>query len=152
VKRINNPYTRIEGYCCFACSPDNTHGLRMEFMEDGEEVVSFWNPEDHFQGYHNILHGGIQATLMDEIASWIIQVKLRTGGVTASMETRFKKPVFTNHGPLTVRARIESAEKRLVRVKTSVYNNNGDLGSEGMVTYFIFPEKIARKQLAYPGY
>lgn len=152
MRKILNPYTRIEGYNCYACSPNNQHGLKMEFLEDGDEVISIWEAPKHLEGYPNILHGGIQATLMDEIASWIIQVKLRTSGVTASMETRFKKPVHTNNGSITIRARIESHVKRLVKVRTSIRSNEGDLCSEGLVTYFVFPEKMASKQLSYPGY
>ena len=29
----------MEGYNCFGCSPDNEAGVRMEFYEDGDEVV-----------------------------------------------------------------------------------------------------------------
>ena len=39
-----------------------------------------------FAGFHDILHGGIQATMMDEIASWVVLVKLDTSGVTYPLE------------------------------------------------------------------
>lgn len=150
-RKILNPYIKFEGYNCYACAPGNEYGLKMEFLEEGDEVVSKWQPADHFQGYHHILHGGVQATLMDEIASWIIQVKLKTGGMTSALQTRFKKPVYTNKGEITVRARIGKVEKRLVHVNTFIFDHAGELCSEGVVTYFVFPEKLARRQLFYPG-
>jgi len=67
----------MAGYQCFGCAPHNHNGLQMSFAEDGEYVVSEWEPKDYFQGYYNVLHGGIQATLMDEIASWLVQIKLK---------------------------------------------------------------------------
>ena len=40
MKKIINPWKDMEGYNCFGCSPDNEAGVRMEFYEDGDEVVS----------------------------------------------------------------------------------------------------------------
>ena len=40
MKKIINPWKNMEGYNCFGCSPDNEAGVRMEFYEDGDEVVS----------------------------------------------------------------------------------------------------------------
>ena len=56
-----NPFTEIEGYKCFACCPDNQLGLKMNFYEDGDYVMAKWKPEELFQGYLNVLHGGIRA-------------------------------------------------------------------------------------------
>lgn len=47
MKKIINPYLGIsekEGYNCFACAPNNEHGLHMEFYEDEDDVVCYWNP------------------------------------------------------------------------------------------------------------
>ena len=41
----------MEGYNCFGCSPDNEAGVRMEFYEDGDEIVSIWNPRPEYQGW-----------------------------------------------------------------------------------------------------
>ena len=62
MRKIKNPYTDLEGYNCFGCSPNNPIGLNMEFYEDGEYVISDWEPKKHLTGYGNILHGGIQST------------------------------------------------------------------------------------------
>ena len=67
--KIINPWEGMEGYFCFGCAPNNESGLKMEFYEDGDEIVSKWVPEARFQGWLNTLHGGIQATLLDEICA-----------------------------------------------------------------------------------
>ena len=66
MKKIINPWKDMEGYNCFGCSPDNEAGVRMEFYEDGDEVVSIWKPRPEYQGWLNTLHGGIQSVLLDE--------------------------------------------------------------------------------------
>ena len=70
MKKIINPWKDMEGYNCFGCSPDNEAGVRMEFYEDGDEVVSIWKPRPEYQGWLNTLHGGIQSVLLDEICGW----------------------------------------------------------------------------------
>ena len=70
MEKIINPWEGMEGYFCFGCAPNNESGLKMEFYEDGDEIVSKWVPEARFQGWLNTLHGGIQATLLDEICAW----------------------------------------------------------------------------------
>ena len=95
MKKISNPFEKSENYNCFGCSQNNKFGLQMKFFEDEDEIVTFWQPQNRFQGYNFVLHGGIQATLMDEIASWVVFIKLKTAGVTSKMEIRYKKPVYT---------------------------------------------------------
>ena len=40
MKKIINPWKGLEGYNCFGCAPNNEAGIKMEFYEDGDEVVS----------------------------------------------------------------------------------------------------------------
>jgi len=46
--------------------------MKLEFWEDGGELYAEWEPQPHFVGWENVLHGGIQATLMEELAGLII--------------------------------------------------------------------------------
>ena len=151
-RKILNPYNNLEGYNCFGCAPNNMHGLRLEFIEDGDIIKSEWLPEDKFQGYLNVLHGGIQATLLDEIAGWCVQIKLKTAGVTSSMEVKFKKPVYSNKGKIKLNAWITNKRKNIVKVHAELFTSNGEIGAEGNITYFTFPEKIAKKNFNFPDY
>jgi uncharacterized protein (TIGR00369 family) len=123
----------------------------MEFYEAGEEICCDWMPGEFFQGYRNVLHGGIQATLMDEIASWIVQVKLKTAGVTAEMTCRYWRPIYIDAGRITIRARIMGTEKRLASMQVTILDASGSICSEGTVKYFLFPENVARERYHYPG-
>ena len=60
MKKIKNPYKGLEdqGYNCFACCPSNQAGLKMEFYEDGDDVVCIWDAGDNYQGWLKTLHGG----------------------------------------------------------------------------------------------
>jgi acyl-coenzyme A thioesterase PaaI-like protein len=151
MKKIVNPFAGHKGYFCFACCPDNQYGLKMTFTEEGDEVVCRWNPVNHLQGYTNVLHGGIQATMLDEIASWLVYVKLKTAGVTSSMTTKYRAPVYLDQGEITIRARLKEQTPRIAEIQTFLYNSAGKLCTEALVSYFIFPKKIAKEKYWYPG-
>ena len=151
MKKLRNPFAEQEGYHCFGCDPRNQNGLQMEFYEDGEYLISEWEPRTYLQGYGNILHGGIQTTLMDEIASWIVYVKVKTGGVTASLDVKFKKSIYVNKGNLKVRGKLIKTDKRFAYIFAELLDHEEKVCSEANLKYFIFPEKVAREKLFYPG-
>jgi acyl-coenzyme A thioesterase PaaI-like protein len=152
MKRLSNPFASLEGYNCFGCSPDNPLGLKLIFFEDGDELVSQWEPGINFQGYHGILHGGIQATLMDEIASWVVYVKLKTAGFTSRADIRYRKSVFVDKGQLTLRARCTGMRRNLADIEVRLYDPDNVLCADGTFTYFTFSKEKAREQMYYPGH
>lgn len=78
---------------CFVCGTNNPHGLQLTFRRDGEKICSDFVPSQRFQGYKNILHGGIISAVLDEV---IIHAAMADGlsPVTAELKVRFKKPVM----------------------------------------------------------
>lgn len=150
-RKVVNPFVGKDGYHCFGCDPKNKFGLRLNFVDEGEYLTATWMPEDHFQGYHNVLHGGIQSTLIDEIASWYVYAKLQTAGVTSRLEVRYKKPVYTNKGVLKLRAKLLGMKRNLADFEVELLNNAGQLCAVAQVQYFTFSEKTAREKYWYPG-
>ncbi|MFC2091104.1 PaaI family thioesterase [Bacteroidota bacterium] len=123
----------------------------MSFYEEGDEIICKWNPDAHYQGYINVLHGGIQSTLMDEIASWVVFVKLKTGGVTSKLTTSFRKPVQIDSGELTIRARCKEKRSRIAFIEMKLYNGKGVLCSESIAEYFLLSEEKARASMNFPA-
>jgi uncharacterized protein (TIGR00369 family) len=151
MRKIHNPFREREGYHCFGCSPDHLSGLRMSFYEDGDEIISTWEPQSQFEGYHGVLHGGIQATIMDEIASWFVYVKLKVAGVTSSMDVHYHKPVYLDGGPVRVRSRLLRMRRNLADIEVGIYNKANELCSDANITYFTFSEKKSKESFFYPG-
>lgn len=152
MRKILNPYTKIDGHNCFGCAPDNDQGLRMKFIEDGDSVISNWEPTGFLQGYHNILHGGIQATLMDEIGSWFVQVKMKTAGVTSNMNVRYLKPVSIANGNIKLKASLIQKRRNLVDVHVELFDSQENLCAVGNLTFFTFSKEVSQKELYYPDY
>lgn len=89
-KKLYNAYEQHEGYNCFGCASGNEHGLQCEFYEEGEYITCYWTPRPEFQGFFHVLHGGIQATLIDEIACWNVFAKVKSAGVTVELNTKYR--------------------------------------------------------------
>ena len=151
MRKLTNPFVKLPGYNCFGCSPGNPSGLQMTFTEEGEEIVSRWDPKIHFQGYHNVLHGGIQSAMMDEIASWTVYTKAKRAGVTSRMNVRYYKPVRVDEGTLLLKAKLESMKRNLAEVRVQLFNHKKILCAEATVIYFTFSEEKSKGTLYYPG-
>ena len=78
---------------CFGCGPTNPHGMRLQFFRDGNKaVVTTLQPREGWEGPPRVLHGGIQATLADEIAAWTVIGVTGCFGFTTSMQVRYLRP------------------------------------------------------------
>lgn len=42
MEKIIHPRKGMEGYNCFGCAPHTEAGVKMEFYEDGDEVISIF--------------------------------------------------------------------------------------------------------------
>lgn len=115
--RVENPYLGVEGYTCFGCCPTNAHGLRMEFWYDEEpdEVWSTVEPSLHHCGYPGILHGGIQATLLDEVGYWAVYWKLRVPAFTTKLDVELLRAIRLP-SQVEARARVDEVRRRVAVV------------------------------------
>ena len=153
MRKIVNPYAKSgrAGYQCFGCSPNNEIGLRLEFWEEGEYVITKWMPRQSLEGFRDVLHGGIQATLLDELASWVVQTRCKTVGVTSSMEITFRRPVLVSAGEITARGRVKEAGTRIAIIETELFGNDGKLCATAVVKYYLFNAEKASEAYFYPG-
>jgi len=124
----------------------------MDFYEQGDEVICHWKPTKNFQGYKGVLHGGIQATLMDEIASWLVQIKLKTAGVTSKLETKYKKPVIINKGDILLKATLKEMKRNIAVVDVKLFDGENVLCSTAIAQYFTFTTKKACKEFDFPDH
>ena len=126
-----------EGYKCFGCAPDNPIGLHMEFFEEGDNILCFWRPQNHFEGWVGVLHGGIISTLIDETAGWVVTRKLQAAGMTSKLDVTFRKPVTSSEVQVTVKAHLAEKRRNLALIDVVVENAHGEVCAEGRVTYFV---------------
>jgi len=149
--KITNPYNKLNEHLCFGCSHKNPIGLNLSFELDGESIIAFWKPDERYQGFHQVLHGGIQATLLDEVAGWVVQVICKTSGVTSELSVKYHKPVYTNEKELRLEAKILLYRSKVVDVEAKLFNSEGVVCTSALISYYLFSEQIAKEKFYYPG-
>jgi acyl-coenzyme A thioesterase PaaI-like protein len=103
---------------CFACGARNTAGLRLVFRREGDEIVTEFTPDERFQGFPGVAHGGILATLLDETLSRTTTVEGRWM-MTGRLEVRYRGPAPVGR-TLRVTARTISSRARMVRASGEI--------------------------------
>ena len=121
----------------------------MEFYEDGDYIVSHWHPRAEFQGWRNTLHGGIQATLADEIASWVVFRKFQTSGVTSRMEVKYHKPIMTTDSHISLCAKVAKQMRNVITIEVEIFDSTEQLCTTASCVYFLFPQQRAREEFGF---
>ncbi len=92
---------------CIACGKKNDHGLKLKFekLTNGEVQTSF-SPSHLFDGHEGVLHGGIQALILDETLGKMARTAALVPDLfTAKLEIRYRAPVSSTC-PITAQARL----------------------------------------------
>ncbi len=113
---------------CFACGSTNPIGMRLE-IELGEGFArTSWVPGDDFVGWEGKVHGGLLATLLDEVMAWAPS-SYDSWAVTAEMHVRYRSPA--NPGEtLTATGRVTGRRRRIYEVRGEVRADDGRLVAE----------------------
>jgi acyl-coenzyme A thioesterase PaaI-like protein len=90
---------------CFACGAGNPDGLQMRFSTIGESNSATIVIDERFQGYENIVQGGIVATILDTAMVQLLRDVFGGNPMTAKLDVRFHNATPLRK-PLTVAARI----------------------------------------------
>lgn len=123
---------------CFACAPDNKHGLGLVFQTDAMGIThATWQPSPVFQSYDGRIHGGILATLMD--ASMVHTLFARgIAGMTVEMTVRYHAPVLLGE-LVEVTTRLETQRHGVYSLRAEV-RQNGDLAAKAHAKFMEMPE------------
>ncbi len=115
---------------CFGCGHANERGLRMSFTRTGENRVECrYEAPEHLCGAPNVVHGGVQATLLDEVlgvAGHVAFEDEEVDIVTVDFELRYSRPVLAGV-PIVVIGEFERREARDVYVRGEIRDAEGQV-------------------------
>jgi|SaaInl7_200m_RNA_FD_contig_51_91808_length_1217_multi_3_in_0_out_0_2 uncharacterized protein (TIGR00369 family) len=128
---------------CFVCGLENDVGLKLKFYESepGEITVDYVVP-DHYQGYPGVVHGGIVASLVDEVLG-----RVHMGSdpanprfmFTAKMTVQYRKNVPTDK-PIKIVGRAINCRRRTATSKAEIFDQDGELLAEAEAVLVDVPE------------
>jgi len=131
---------------CFGCGPMNPSGLHLRFFSDGVSVVSWLTIPEHLCGWRNLIHGGIIATVLDEVMGRTVIWLLRRLGLTKSMQIDFLKPVYIGEKLKAMGGVLERNSDREVHVEGVLYNEAGDLCARSTAIFALFTPEYIRER------
>ncbi len=119
---------------CFVCGMENPAGLKLSFYEsEPGSAHAQWIAPDQFQGYPGVMHGGIVASLLDEVAGRAIM-----GGdqpqfmVTVTLDVKYRKPIPVGTS-LRLSAQLVKDRGRLAHVHAQLELSDGSVAAEAEV-------------------
>jgi acyl-coenzyme A thioesterase PaaI-like protein len=131
---------------CFACSPDNMEGLRMTFQTDGRETVrSQLVVPERFSGWRSVMHGGIAATILDEVMSWTVIHLRQCLVMTKSLSTEFLQPISVGECITATGQIVATREKREVIVQGFIYNARQEVCVKAQGVFLQFSSRVGKR-------
>ena len=119
---------------CFVCGDNNENGLKIDFYYSDGKARAEYVPARNFEGYKDILHGGILSTLLDEV---MIKSILANGllTVTSQIEVKFKAPAQIGK-KIILEGKIKENRARLILAEGKAFTQDGEIIAISKGTYF----------------
>ena len=118
---------------CFACGATNPSGMHLEIELGEASARAEWVAGDDFVGWSDKVHGGIIATLLDEVMAWAPS-SFDSWAVTAEMSVRYRSPALPGER-LEASGRVVERRRRIYDVAGEVRGADGRLVAEGQGRY-----------------
>jgi uncharacterized protein (TIGR00369 family) len=131
----------VDPHHCFVCGELNKRGLRAAIYATTGLAWTEVTLGSDFVGWSDKAHGGILATLLDEVMGWAL-FEHDCWGVTAELTVRYLKPVDVSHR-LRVEGEVVEATRRLFRTHGRIVDEDGAVLATAEARYVAAPE--ARK-------
>ena len=112
------PHTRS----CFVCGEANRLGLNIRFQTNGEIVEAHFTPRAEHAGFQSVVHGGITATLLDEIMVWACAIRTGRFGYCAEMSVRYLHPIRPGEEVIVRGELVENRRNKIFEAKGEIRN------------------------------
>jgi acyl-coenzyme A thioesterase PaaI-like protein len=145
------PRFEFSPHNCFACGTLNTQGLGLVLHVERGRSWTELTLRPAFEGWEGIAHGGIIATILDEVMAWAL-VGADNWGVTARMSVDFRRPVPVGR-PIRAEGLIARMRRRIVETTASLVDaETGELLATATGTYVAAGEARKRELRERYGY
>ena len=120
---------------CFVCGENNPIGLQQRFETDGQVVRARFTPRPEHAGFKGVIHGGILATLLDEIMVWACAVRTRRFAYCAEMTIRYQRPAPPGGEVLVEAELVADRRGRVFEARAEARNSDGELLAQATGKY-----------------
>jgi acyl-coenzyme A thioesterase PaaI-like protein len=126
---------------CFVCGAENPAGLDLEFQTDGRVVRGVWTPSAHLAGFLHTVHGGLTATVLDEVMTWACGVVGGRFCYCAEMSVRYLAPVTPGEAHVLEARLTANRRGRIFTAEGVVRGPDGERRAAATGKYLPIPEE-----------
>jgi len=125
---------------CFGCGGANDAGMKLTFEQDNEKhrIVGRFVLGERYQGGGGMAHGGIIATLLDEVMGKVCRFR-EVRAVTAELNVEYLKPVNVDN-EIVVEGWETEQKRRSLFHAGEIRNMAGDVLARGKGRFVIIAE------------
>ncbi|NND82658.1 MAG: PaaI family thioesterase [Gammaproteobacteria bacterium] len=129
---------------CFICGRDNPFGLHMYFYDNQtDKVVGNITPDERYQGYPGVVHGGILASILDEVIGRVAMIgDHHRFMMTVTLKVSYRLPVEVGT-PLHAVGELIKLRGRIGKASGKIYLPDGAVACEAEMTLADMPAEIA---------
>jgi uncharacterized protein (TIGR00369 family) len=110
-------------HSCFVCGESNPFGLKLRFETDGRIVQTRFVPRAEHIGFKGVVHGGLIATVLDEIMVWACAVPTRKFAYCAELTVRYLQPLAPGQEVTVTSELVENRKNRIYVAQAAVRNS-----------------------------
>jgi beta-phosphoglucomutase family hydrolase len=120
---------------CFGCGRDNPIGLKLNFDWDGKTARAEFMPTKLYQGWSEVVHGGIIMCLLDEAMAYAAKFEGMTC-ITARIQAKLIRPAYIGQ-LLVITSSVTRKTRKLVETIANISLTDGTPVAEGTSTQFV---------------
>ncbi len=126
-------------HSCFVCGESNSIGLNLRFETDGRVVQTRFTPRPEHVGFKQVVHGGIIATLLDEVMVWACGVQTKHFAYCAELTVRFLSPLRPGEEVLAIGELVANRRNKIFDAKGEIKDASGKLLASATGKYLPIP-------------
>jgi uncharacterized protein (TIGR00369 family) len=117
--------------------------LKLRFETDGRIVQTRFVARPEHVGFRQTIHGGLIATLLDEMMVWACAVGTKRFAFCAELNVRFQNPLRPGESVLAMAELVENRRGKILEAKGELRSAAGELLASATGKYLPVKEEMA---------
>jgi acyl-coenzyme A thioesterase PaaI-like protein len=134
-RRVPLPWTRS----CFVCGEANPEGLQARCFKVDDAIEMPFVTRAHHAGWNGVLHGGLVATVLDEVMTWAAIVGSGRACYAADFTVRLLLPLPPGTACVAA-AKLTRARRRIFDTEAELRGESGEVFSRSTGRYMPVPK------------
>src|SRR5262245_6754525 len=129
-------------HSCFVCGESNIIGLNLRFETDGHIVRTRFIPRPEHIGFKGVVHGGISASLLDEVMAWVCAIETQRFAYCAELTVRYLSPLRPGEQVVVLGELTANRRDKIFDAKAEIRSPDGNILASATGKYLPIKESV----------